>query len=100
MDAHIKQLTQQQMQMMKALNDKEADREIERTKIAQDFEAKILKVVADMDTKTASTHEKAMGTIVTHSHAVADLGIKVTELIHKISGNDNPDGDGQGRAAA
>jgi hypothetical protein len=87
MDQQMKKLTQEHVQALKALQDKNADRAIEVSGQDKDFEAKILKIVADMETKSAATHEKAVGNILTHSHAVSELGVKVAELIHKI---DNP----------
>lgn len=91
MDSQIKQLTQERMQMIKALNDQSADRQIEMQKINNDFEAKLLKIVADVETKSAATTEKAVGTMVTHPHAMADLGVKVSELIHTIQQDNKPE---------
>lgn len=45
MDSQIKQMTMERMAMMKALNDQQADRELELRKINFDFEAKLLAVV-------------------------------------------------------
>ena len=46
----LEQLTQQNQQALAMLGDKEADREIERDKINKDFEAKLTKIAADMQT--------------------------------------------------
>jgi len=84
MDAHIKQMTQQQMQMLRALNDKEADRQVDRESIQKDFEAKLLKVVADYDAKMHQSHQKIVDTMLSHGRSVDELGTKVIELSHKI----------------
>lgn len=84
MDMKIKELTMQLQQAMKALNDKSADRAVDVSKIEHDFEAKVLKIVADTNKAAAQVHQQAIDTVVTHSHAMADLGIKVHDLIHKI----------------
>ena len=55
LDGQVKQLTQQLMATAKALQDKNADRQLEWTKIQQDFEAKLLNVVAKLET-AKSTH--------------------------------------------
>lgn len=85
MDAQIKQLMQERVQMMKALNDQNADRQIEMEGINKKFEAALAKIIADFDTKTAATKQKEVANVTTHAHAIADLGIRVTELMHKIS---------------
>jgi len=59
MDGQIKQMGQERVAMMKALNDQQADRLVDVEKINKDFEAKVLKVVADMETKMAAVQQKA-----------------------------------------
>lgn len=66
MDGQIKQLTQQLVMATKALADKEADRAIDRDKIDKDFEAKLLKIVSDVETKMAATQEKAVASWNAH----------------------------------
>jgi hypothetical protein len=47
---------QQHQQALAMLGDKEADRQIERDKIAKDFEAKLTKIAADMQTALMDMH--------------------------------------------
>jgi hypothetical protein len=46
----LEQMSQEHQQALAMLGDKEADRAIEREKIAKDFEAKLTKIAADMQT--------------------------------------------------
>jgi hypothetical protein len=91
MDQQLKQMAVERQQLIMALNDKTADRAVDIDKINKDFEAKMTKIVADIETKTAATQEKVVGQIMTHAHAMNDLGVKVGELMHKISTADTAD---------
>lgn len=62
----IKELTQNLQQAMAALQDKKEDREVEIDAINKKFEAALLKVVADTETKMASIEEKAVANHNTH----------------------------------
>jgi hypothetical protein len=48
LSGQLEQMQQQHNQALAMLGDKEADRQIEREKIAKDFEAKLTKIAADM----------------------------------------------------
>lgn len=93
MDAQIKQLSAERVQLMKQLTDTNADRQVELTRIQNDFESRLLKIVADVETKTAATHEKATANVLTHVRAVDELGTKVVELMHKIGQADKPESE-------
>lgn len=81
----IKELTQQLQAAMAALQDKKEDRAIEVEKIKKDFEAKLLKIVADVETKMAATQEKAESNFNTHIAAqINQLGEGVTTLVHAL----------------
>jgi hypothetical protein len=83
--AHVQQLTQQLQVAAKALADKDADRQIEMTKINNDFEAKLLNVVANVETKMAATQEKAVANFNTHIGAqIKELGTGVTTLMQQM----------------
>lgn len=84
MDQQLKQMAMERQQLIAALNDKTADRAVEIDKINKDFESKLTKIVADIETKTAATQEKAVANITTHLRAIDELGLKVGELMHKI----------------
>ena len=85
MDGQIKQLGQQLQAAMFALNDKDKDRALKADGINKDFEAKLLKIVGDMETKMAATQERAEANFNTHIGAqIKDLGQGVTELVHAL----------------
>lgn len=90
LDQQLKAKTMELMQAMKALNDQDKDRAIDMEKINKDFEAKMTKIIADIETKTAATTEKATANLITHSHAVAELGVKVATLMHQIENPEKP----------
>lgn len=98
----IKQLSQELRQAMAALSDKTQDRALEAQKIQNDFEARLLKIVADVETKTAAINEKASSNFNTHITAqIKQLGEGVTGLIHTLENppaNDQGQGEGQGQA--
>jgi hypothetical protein len=66
MDGQIKELTQQLQQAMVALGDQQGDRALMQEKIEKDYEARLLKVVADVETKLAALDEKHADNINTH----------------------------------
>ena len=85
MDGQIKQLTQQLQAAMMALNDKNADRALEADKANKDFEAKLLKVVADLEAKQAATEERAVANFNTHIGAqIRELGMQVAGLVQSM----------------
>ena len=84
-DAQVKDLGQKLQAAMLALNDKGADRALEADKINKDFEAKLLKIVGDMETKMAAVQESAEANFNTHIGAqIKELGAGVTELMHAL----------------
>jgi hypothetical protein len=81
----IKQLTEQLRQAMAAVADKGADRQIEMDKINKEFEARLLKVVADVETKMAAVQERATSNFNAHIGAqLNELGTGVTTLIQAM----------------
>ncbi len=65
----IKQLTEQLRAAMAQLQDKGADRQIEATKIQTDFEAKLLKIISDVETKMAGLDQRSHDNANTHRTA-------------------------------
>jgi hypothetical protein len=64
---------------------------LEAEKIKNDFEAKLLKIVSDVETKMAGVQEKATSNFNTHIAAqLNELGTGVTTLIHAM---EHPQGD-------
>lgn len=81
----IKELTQNLQQAMAALQDKKEDRAIEVDKIQKDFEAKLLAVVAKVETAMAATEERATSNFNSHIGAqIKELGAGVTTLIQAL----------------
>lgn len=79
------QLQQQLQAAAMAVRDKQADRAIEADKTNKDFEAKLLKIVSDMEAKMAATEEKATANFNTHIGAqLRELGSNVTTLIQAM----------------
>jgi hypothetical protein len=100
-DAQVKELGQKLQAAILQLNDKKADRALEADSINKDFEAKLLKIVSDMETKMASVQEKAQANYNTHIGAqIAQLGEGVTQLMHALPGAMAADGQGAGQGAA
>lgn len=109
-DMQVKKLTQELQQAMKQLTDQGADRALAQDKIEKDFEAKLLKIVSDTETKMAGVQEKASSNFNTHiAHQLNELGTGVTTLLHAVEGahaeaaegppaNENQDAGGQGAA--
>ena len=96
----IKQLSQQLQQAMAALQDKTADRALEADKISKDFEAKLLKVVADTETKIAAVNERANSNFNAHiGTQLKELGDGVTTLVHALEQPPANDEAGAGQAA-
>lgn len=84
-DAQVKQLGQQLQMAMKELGDKKADRALETLKIEHDFEAKLAKIVSDVETKMAAIDQRHSANVNTHIGAqVGELGVKTTALMHQI----------------
>lgn len=70
MDQQIKALTGERQQLIAALTEKQTDRAQEQDRINKDFEGKLLKILADIETKTAATEERAVGQLMTHITAL------------------------------
>jgi len=84
-EAQVKDLGQKLQQAMKALEDKGADRAIEADKINKTFEAALLKVVADIETKMANVQEHATANFNTHIGAqMRQLGADTTAMMHAL----------------
>jgi hypothetical protein len=61
MQQQMAKLKQEHDMAVHMLGDKEADRNVDREATAKDFEAKVLKITADFETKMAAVHAKAGG---------------------------------------
>lgn len=85
MDQQIKVLAQERVKLLQALTDKQADRAQKQDEINKAFEAKILGIVAQVETKMAAVQEKAVSNFNTHIGAqLKQLGEGVTTLIHSM----------------
>lgn len=71
LQTQLQQMTQERQQMIKAITDQSADRALEKEKIDKAFEAKLIKVVADVETKTAATQAGIQESMMTHIAAIA-----------------------------
>jgi Phage P22-like portal protein len=81
----IKQLTEQLRQAMMQLVDKGADRAVAADKIQKDFEAKLLKIIGDAETKMAAVNQRSHDNANTHLAAQAkEFGIATTEGMHLL----------------
>lgn len=96
----IKQLTEQLRAAMAQLQDKNADRQLDASKIQNDFEARLLKIISDTETKMAALNQRSHDNTNTHLVAQAkEFGVAATEAMHLIdkaegeAANANPDGD-------
>lgn len=86
LDTQVKQLSMERQQMVLALKDKAADRAIDMEKINKDFEAKVLAVVAKVETQTAATHQKAISSFETHISAeMKALGGQVGDMLKAMA---------------
>lgn len=100
----IKQLTEQLRAAMAQLQDKGADRQIEVTKIQNDFEAKLMKIIGDVETKMAAINQRSHDNTNTHLVSQAkEFGVAATEAMHLIDRVEQqhqqgqaPGGEGQG----
>jgi hypothetical protein len=61
MQQQMAKLKQEHDMAVHMLGDKEADRQVDRNATNKDFEAKVMKILADYDTKMAAVHAKAGG---------------------------------------
>ena len=66
MQQQLQQLTQLMQAAQKELADKRGDQALAADKASKDFEAKLLKIVADVETKMAAVQEKAVANANTH----------------------------------
>lgn len=80
LEMQVKQLVTERGQLAKALDDKQQDRALELKKIDNDFEAKLMKIVADVETKAAATHEKAVASFNAH------VGSRIDALVNEVEG--------------
>ena len=81
----VQQLTQQLQAAMIAVNDKNADRQLDASHYQQQFEAALLKIVSDTETKMAKVAEAATSNYNAHIGAqLKELGEGVTTLIHSM----------------
>ena len=77
----VKELTQQLTMATQALTDKKADRAVDMLDIQKKFEASILKIVADTETKMAKVQEQAAANFNTHITAqMKELGSAANTL--------------------
>ncbi len=77
---------------MKALGDQNADRALERDKIEKDFEAKLLKIVSDTESKMAAVSERSSSNFNAHIGAqLKELGTGVTTLLHAMENSGGAD---------
>lgn len=85
-DAQVKDLGQKLQAAIAQLNDKKEDRALLEEKISKDFEAKLLKIVADTESKTAQLQEAHAENINTHIGAqIKELGTGVTALMQQLA---------------
>lgn len=66
LDTQVKQLTVEKTAAMQQLMDKQADRAQRQDSIDKDFEAKLIKIVSDVETKMAATQQKAETSFLAH----------------------------------
>lgn len=93
MDGQIKQLTQERQQLIMALNEKQSDRAQRQDEIDKSFEAKLMKIIADVEAKAEATHEKAVSNFNTHIGAqINELGKNVTMLMQSLEHPAQPEG--------
>lgn len=78
----LQQMQTERTAMMRALTDQQADRAQRQDKIDKDFEARLLKVVADIETKTQQTQERAQSNFNTHIGAQLKELAEATRMLH------------------
>lgn len=85
MDQQMKQLTQQHVAALKALDDKNADRALDAHKIDTDFEAKLLAIVQRMEQASLKSQTELQTTFMTHiGQEIKALGEGVNDLKKSI----------------
>lgn len=83
----LEQMQQQHNQALAMLGDKEADRKIERDKVANDFEAKMTKIGADMQTALVGMlKESQEGNQAQIEKIASDFDAKVIGIIADLEG--------------
>jgi uncharacterized protein YqgV (UPF0045/DUF77 family) len=96
----VQQLSQQLQAATAALNDKSADRTVMQQHFQQQFEAALLKVVADVDTKMAKVAEAAVANYNTHIGAqMKEISEGVHGLMEALQQPAAPNGAGGGGQA-
>jgi hypothetical protein len=100
-DQQVKELGQKLQQAMLALNDKTQDRAAVVDATNKRFEAALMKVVADTETKMAAIEEKSQSNFNAHIGAqIKELGANVAGLIQSIEHPAKPPDQPQQQAAA
>lgn len=83
LQTQLQQLGEQHKQALAMLGEKDKDRALVSEKIEKDYDAKLLKIIADLETKMAATEAKLADTlekrISTIVNAVTSLESKLTE---------------------
>lgn len=91
-EASIKQLTEQLRGAMAALQDKKEDRAVDIDRVQKDYEAKLLKIIADTETRMAAIEQKSHDNANTHAaaqvHAVADGEMEAARLLMDAENQD------------
>lgn len=102
LDQKQNELTQKLDLQQQTLTQQSADRAVELESIARTFEANVLKVLADYETKTNATQQSATDSLNQHvGGKLEDLGQGVNELIKTINSGEGEDtDDGELPAAA
>lgn len=95
----LQALTNEKMQLTQALTEQQSDRAQRQDKIEKDFEAKLLQIVAEVETKMAATQQKQDDAIMKHvGGPIAELAKGVAELrgaMDKPAANGNGGGPGK-----
>lgn len=80
MQQQLQQMAQERQQLLQALNEKNTDRQIEMDGINKKFEAQLLKIVADFESKQAATEQKATTSFEAHIGKMHEIALGVEEL--------------------
>jgi hypothetical protein len=95
----IKQLTEQLRAAMAQLQDKGADRAVDLEKIQKEYEAKLLKIIADTEAKMAGLEQKSHDNAVTHTTArVKEMAEATKEVAQAMNEPEKAEGVGEGSA--
>ena len=95
----IKQLTEQLRAAMVQLQDKGQDRAIDMERIQKEYEAKLLKIIADTEAKMAGLEQKSHDNAVTHTTArVKEMAEATKEVAQAMNEPEKAEGVGEGSA--